>query len=53
MLTTKQIFDVEQFVLGDAYIIKLKDEPKYLIGLVSLISEDELELTFINSADLS
>lgn len=51
MLTTKQIFDVEQFVLGDAYIIKLKDEPKYLIGLVSLITEDELEFTFINSTD--
>lgn len=48
MLTTKQIFDVE---LGDSYIIKLKDEPRYLIGLVSLIAEDELELTYINSAD--
>ena len=51
MLTTKQIFDVEQFQLGDSYIIKLKDEPRYLIGLVSLIAEDELELTYINSAD--
>ena len=51
MLTTKQIFDINQFKLGDAYTIKLKDEPKYLIGLVSLISEDELELTYINSTD--
>ena len=51
MLITKQIFDIDQIVLGDAYIIKLKDEPKYLIGLISLISEDELELTYINSTD--
>ena len=51
MLTTKQIFDVNQFKLGDAYIINLKNDPVLLIGLVSLISEDELELTYINSTD--
>lgn len=51
MLTTKQIFDINQFKLGDAYTIKLKDDPVLLIGLISLISEDELELTYINSTD--